>query len=123
MVRRYYLLVLAATALIGVLTACGSSSVKTGSSAVSCTNYPIHASGKYHDEVWIRVSVSNATTQPRHYAIDVALTVRVSQPGTTPAGDVTINGLVAAHSSAELGRKVLTTDVVQRCRVTRLSRS
>ncbi len=88
---------------------------------MSCTNYAIHASGKYHDEVWVRVNVSNATTQPRRYAVDVALSAgQAAGPGCT---HVTVTGLVAANTSAELGRKVLTTDAVQRCRITRLSRS
>jgi hypothetical protein len=120
---RWSVVILVAALLTGGVSACSDSSTTTKTSAVSCTNYAIHASGKYHDEVWVRVDVSNATTQPRHYAVDVALSVRSSQPGAEPATHVTVSGLVAANTSAELGRKVLTTDVVQRCRVTRLSRS
>jgi hypothetical protein len=120
---RYCLAAAVAATLASVLSACSGSTATTGtSSAVSCTNYAIHASGRYHEEVWVRVSVSNATTAPRRYAVEVALSVRGSQPGAA-APKVTVNGLVAANSSAELGRKVLTTDTVQRCRVIRLSRS
>lgn len=120
---RYCLGGLMAAILVSVVSACSGSSATTGtSSGVSCTNYAIHASGRYHDEVWVRVTVSNATTQPRHYAIEVALIVRASHPDAA-SPNVTVNGLVPANSSAELGRKVLTTQAVQRCRVTRLSRS
>ena len=121
--RGYWLVGLAAAVLTGAVSACGSSTAATSASGVSCTSYAIHASGKYHDEVWVRVNVSNRTTQPAHYAVEVDLSVRKSQPGPAPAMHVTINGLVAANTSAALGRKVLTTDSVQRCRVTKLSRS
>jgi hypothetical protein len=120
---RWCLVVLVAALLTGGVSACSESPATTKPSGVSCTNYAIHASGKYHDEVWVRVNVSNATTQPRHYAVEVALSIRSSQPEAPAATHVTVSGLVAANTSAELGRKVLTTDVVQRCRVTRLSRS
>ena len=123
MVRNYWLVGLAAAVLTGTVSACGASPAATGASGVSCTNYAIHASGKYHDEVWVRVNISNPTTQAAHYAVDVNLSVRKSQPGPAPAMHVTINGLVAANTTAALGRKVLATDVVQRCRVTKLSRS
>jgi hypothetical protein len=112
-----------AVLLASLVSACSGSTTATGNSSdVSCANYAIHASGIYHDEVWVRVSVSNPTTEPRRYAVEVALSVRGGQPGAAPV-NVTVNGLVAANSSAELGRKVLTTDAVQRCRVTRLSKS
>ena len=120
---RRFLVIVVAALLSGGVSACSDSTATTKTSGVSCTNYAIHASGRYHDEVWVRVDVSNATTQPRHYAVEVALSVRSSQPGATAATHVTVSGLVAANTSTELGRKVLTTDVVQRCRVTRLSRS
>ncbi len=123
MVRGYWLVGLAAAVLTSAVSACGASTAATGASGVSCTNYAIHASGKYHDEVWVRVNVSNPTTQPAHYAVDVDLSIRKSQPGPAPAMHVTISGLVAANTSAALGRKVLSTDAVQRCRVTKLSRS
>jgi hypothetical protein len=114
---------MAAVIMASLVSACSGSTTATGdSSGVSCANYVIHTSGIYHDEVWVRVSVSNSTAEPRRYAVDVALSVRGGQPGATPV-NVTVNGLVAANSSAELGRKVLTTDIVQRCRVTRLSKS
>jgi hypothetical protein len=121
--HRPWLVVLVAALLSGGLSSCSDSPSTTKTSGVSCTNYAIHASGKYHDEVWVRVNVSNVSAQPRHYAVEVALSVRGSQPESAAATSVTVSGLVAANTSAELGRKVLTTDVVQRCRVTRLSRS
>jgi hypothetical protein len=123
MARGCWLVGLAAVVLAGGVSACSHSTAATSASGVSCTNYAIHASGRYHDEVWVRVTISNPTTKPARYAIDVDLSVRKSQPGPAPAMHVTINGLVAANTSAALGRKVLATDVVQRCRVTRLSRS
>ena len=123
MSSRWCLVTLVAGLLAGGVSACSDSPATTKASGVSCTNYAIHASGEYHDEVWVRVDVSNATTQPRHYAVEVALSVRSSQPESAAATNVTVSGLVAANTSTELGRKVLTTDVVQRCRVTRLSRS
>ena len=121
--RGYCLVGLAAGALAGGLSACSDPPAATAAPGVSCTNYAIHASGKYHDEVWVRVNVSNSSTHPARYAIGVDLSVRSSQPGEAPAAHVTIKGLVAAKTSAELGRKVLTTDVVKRCRVTGISRS
>jgi hypothetical protein len=120
---RWSLVIVVAALLAGGMSACSDSPATTKTSGVSCTNYAIHASGKYHDEVWVRVNVSNATAQPRHYAVEVALSVHNSQQEATAATNVTVSGLVAANTSAELGRKVLTTDVVQRCRITRLSRS
>lgn len=122
-VRGYFLLGLTAAALASAVSGCSDPPPKTAASGVSCTNYPIHASGKYHDEVWVRVNVSNSTTHPARYAIDVDLSVGHSQAGAGLTKQVTISGLVAAKTSAELGRKVLTTDAVNRCRVAGLSRS
>jgi hypothetical protein len=122
-VRGYLLLGLTAAALASTVSACSDPPPKTAASDVSCTNYAIHASGNYHDEVWVRVNVSNSTTHPARYAIEVDLSVGNSQAGAGLTRQVTISGLVAAKTSAELGRKVLTTDAVKRCRVTGLSRS
>jgi hypothetical protein len=123
MVRGYGRAGLAAAVLACAVSACSQSTPATGASGVTCTNYAIHASGKYHYEVWVRVEVNNTTAQPARYAIDVALNVRHTQQAAVTAAHVTLNGLVAGKTSTELGRKVLTTDVVQRCRVTKLSRS
>ena len=48
----------------------------SGASApsVSCANYAIHGTGKYHDEVSVQVSVSNSTTAAGNYTVEVDLT-------------------------------------------------
>ncbi len=115
---------LAAAILVSAATACsgGSSPGITSAPSVSCANYDIHGTGKYRDEVWVRVSVGNPTSATDDYMIDVDLTG--SHPaGATPGTHVTITGLVPARSSAVLSRKVLTTGRVQRCHITRLARS
>jgi hypothetical protein len=109
---------LAAVTLAGALSSCGSSDSAQSAPGLSCTNYALHGAGKYHNELSVRVEVSNSTTQLARYAIGVALT----GSGGAPATNVTINGSVASHRSAELSRKVLTADTVQRCRVTRTTR-
>ena len=125
MLRSYRLVsLLVAVALVGALSACGGSALPAGSA--SCTNYALHGAGKYHNEVSVRVEVSNSTAHPARYAVDVALTAGRGAPADAASTHVTIHGSVAAHASAELGRKVLTADPDQRCRViriTRLSRS
>jgi hypothetical protein len=118
---------LVAVILVGAATACGggpaSTASATSASSVSCTNYALHGTGKYHDEVAVRVSVSNTTSAAGHYVIDVDLTG--SDPAGAPAPDthVTITGLIPAGSSAVLSRKVLATSQVQHCQITRLTRS
>jgi hypothetical protein len=117
---------LVAVILAGAVGACGQSAsgpTFTGASGVSCTNYAIHASGRYHDEVSVRVKASNATARTALFAVDVAMTV--SRPGRTaaPTAHVTIDGPVPSRSSLELGHKVLTVGPVSHCRVTRVSRS
>jgi hypothetical protein len=124
MLRRHYLSGLAAGIVtVGAISACGSSAPATGATGATCTNYAIHASGKYHDEVWVRVNVANSTTKPAEYSIEVDLSAPGSDPVTAAATTVTIVGLVPAKTSAQLGRKVLTTADVESCRVARLSRS
>lgn len=113
---------LAVCVLAGAASGCGSSSQPTSAPGVSCTNYPIHASGKYRDEVAVQVAVSNATSSPARFVVTVDL-ASSKAPGDGTATQVTIYGLVASHSSAELSRKVLTTGPVQRCRITKLGRS
>jgi len=114
---------LAAVILVGAATACGGGSASTTSaSSVSCANYALHGTGKYRDEVLVRVSVSNTTSAGGHYVIDVDLTGS-DPPGAAPDTHVTITGLVPAGSSAVLSRKVLATSQVQHCQITRLTRS
>jgi hypothetical protein len=127
-VLRSYRLVslLVAVALAGALSACGGSASALPAGSVSCTNYALHGAGKYHNEVSVRVEVSNSTAHPARYAVDVALTAGRGAPADAASAHVTIRGSVASHASAELGRKVLTAGPDQRCRViriTRLSRS
>ena len=114
---------LAAAILVSAATACGGGAASSGASAasVSCNNYAIHGTGKYHDEVWVQVSVSNAATQPVNYTIGVDLTVADPAGSGTPAMHVAITGLVAAKTSAELSRKVLSTGQVRHCQITHLS--
>jgi hypothetical protein len=127
MLRRHHLSGLAAAIVtVGAISACGSSAPgasATGATNVTCTNYAIHASGKYRDEVSVRVNVANPTTKPAEYSIEVDLTAPGSDPVAASATTVTIVGLVPAKTSAQLGRKVLTTAEVKSCRVVRLSRS
>jgi hypothetical protein len=114
---------LCAAALAGALAACGSPASSPSAPSVSCANYAIHGTGKYHDEVQIRVSVSNTTAQPVTDTVDVDLTMADSAASGTPTLHVSLTGLVAAKSSADLSRKVLSVGKVQHCRITRSSRS
>jgi hypothetical protein len=114
---------LAAVILVATATACGGGSASTTSApSVSCANYALHGTGKYHDEVWVRVSVSNTTSAAGNYVIDVNLT-RPDPAGATSDTHVTITGLVPAGASAVLSRKVLATSQVQHCQITKLTRS
>ena len=58
---------------------------------------------------------------PVNYAIGVDLTVADPAGSGTPAMHVAITGLVAAKTSAELSRKVLSTGQVRHCQITHLS--
>jgi hypothetical protein len=107
---------LAVASLATALSACGSSDSAAAGPGLSCTNFALHGSGKYHNEVAIRVQVSNSSGQSARYAVGVALTA--SQDAATR---VMIYGPVASHASAELDRKVLTTAAVKRCRVTQIT--
>ena len=113
---------LAAVIMVTAVTACGGSASTTSAPSVSCANYAIHGTGKYHDEVWIRVSVSNTTSAAGNYVIGVDLT-GPDPGGATLDTHVTITGLVPAGASAVLSRKVLSTSKVQHCQITRLTRS
>jgi hypothetical protein len=124
MLRGYRLVCsLVAVTLAGALSACGGSTSVQSSPGVTCSNYPLHGAGKYHNEASIRVEVSNSTAYPAHYAIDVDLTAGQDGPGDAPATNVTIRGSLASHASGELDRKVLTGDPIQRCRIIRILRS
>jgi hypothetical protein len=114
---------LAAVVLASVVSACGGSASTASASTVSCVNYAIHGSGKYHDEVWVQVSVSNTSSKSVNYAVAVNLTAADPDGSGTPATQVTVTGLVAAKSSAELSRKVLTVSQVKHCQITRQSQS
>ena len=115
---------LAAVILVSAATACGGGSAPaTSAPSVSCTNYALHGTGKYHDEVAVRVSVSNSASAAGHYVIDVDLTGSDPAGAAAPDTHVTITGLVPAGASAVLSRKVLATSQVQHCQVARLTRS
>jgi hypothetical protein len=114
---------LAAVIMVSAVSACGGGSASTASApSVSCANYAIHGTGKYHDEVWVRVSVSNTTSAAGNYVIGVDLT-GPDPGGATLDTHVTITGLVPAGASAVLSRKVLSTSKIQHCQITRLTRS
>lgn len=113
----------AALIVTAMITSCADSSHAGATSSVICNSYAITGSGTFHDEIRIRVQVANRTSQPAHYAIDVELDLRHADPSTASSTDVVVSGLVAANSSAELGRKVLTTDAVSQCRIVRMNRS
>jgi hypothetical protein len=114
---------LAAMVLASVMSACGGSAGTPSASTVSCANYAIHGSGKYRDEVWVQVSVSNTSSNAVNYVVDVNLTAADPKGSTTTPAHITVSGLVAAKSSAELSRKVLTVSQVQHCVITGLSQS
>ena len=109
--------------MAGALGGCGGGSNAAQSApGLSCTNLALQGSGTYHNEVSVRVNVTNSTTHRARYAVRVDLTTNGDQPGSTPAVHVTINGSVASGASAVLARKVLTADRVQECRVARIIR-
>jgi len=111
---------LIATAMI---TSCADSSHAGATSRVTCNSYAIHGSGAFRDEIWVRVQIANRTSQPVHYTVDVELTLQSAEPSAASSTDAIVSGLVAANSSAELGRKVLTTDAVSQCRIARVTQS
>ena len=61
--------------------------------------------------------------QPVNYTVNVDLTAADPAGSAAPAMHVAITGLVAAKTSAELSRKVLSVSQVQHCRITHLSQS
>jgi ABC-type glycerol-3-phosphate transport system substrate-binding protein len=113
--------VLIALAAVSGLSACGSSGPASASSGLSCSNYALHGTGQYHNEESVRVQVSNSTAHAALYAVDVTLTGSSGGQAKSFSTLVTVSGAVASHQSGLLGRKVLTTGPVQRCRVTRIT--
>jgi hypothetical protein len=113
----------AALMTAAMVTSCADSSHVSATASVTCNSYPIHGSGRFHDEIWVRVQVANRTGQPAHYTVDVELNLLHADPSAVSSADALVSGLVAANSSAELGRKVLTTDAVSQCRIVRVDRS
>jgi len=119
------------TAAVGLLTAITAASVLAGcgggpsgsatAGSAACVSYPIHGAGKYRYEVRIQVAVTNATSAPASYAVAVNL----AGAGQAGHGDVrvTVTGLVAAATTAQLSHKVLTVGDVKACRVIQVTRS
>lgn len=108
--------------LAGALSSCSASPPASRAASVRCANYALHAAG-YRDEVQVLVAVTNGSSKPGRYTIEVDLTGQSAGPGTVASTRVTITGLVPAKTSAELGRKVLTTGAVSTCRIVQISRS
>jgi hypothetical protein len=112
----------AALILIGTVSACGGNSNAVQSApGLSCVNYALRGSGKFHNELSVRVKIRNSAFRPARYAVDVDLT---TSHDAVAGGHshVMIYGSVASRTSAELARKVLTTDKVQRCQLTQVRR-
>jgi hypothetical protein len=111
----------AAFILIGAVSACGSSDAAQSAPGLSCVNYALQGSGKFHNELAVQVKIHNSTSRAALYVVDVDLTTS-HDPAAGGDSHVKIHGSVASRTSAELARKVLTTDKVQRCRVTKVTR-
>jgi hypothetical protein len=112
----------AAFILIGAVSACGGNSDAAQSApGLSCVNYALHGSGKFHNELAVQVKIHNSASQAALYVVDVDLTTS-HDPAAGGDSHVKIHGSVASRTSAELARKVLTTDKVQRCRVIKVTR-
>jgi hypothetical protein len=113
--------ILVAIVAASLLSACGSSGPVSASQGLTCSNYALHGTGNYRNEESVRVEVSNSTGHAAIYAVGVALTG--ARNGNAPASStvVTVSGAVASHASGLLGRKVLTTGPIQRCRVTHIT--
>lgn len=124
MVLRGYSLVsvLVAAAAASLLSACGSSGPASASPGLTCSNYVLHGTGNYRNEESVRIEVTNSSAHAALYAIDVTLTGKGN--GTSKASTTTlvmVSGAVASHASGLLGRKVLTTEPIQQCRVTHIT--
>ena len=103
--------------LVGALSACGGSDAAQSEPGLSCVNNALQGGGQYHNEVSVRVDVSNSTTHKARYEVRVDLTASSDPPGSAPSMHVMITGPVASSASAVLARKVLTADRVRGCRV------
>jgi len=115
---------IAAVTTVGALTACGGGPAAAQSGpGLNCSNYSLHGGGSYHNEASIHVKVTNSTARRARYTVDVDLTAAHGGSGHTPAVHVTIYGSLASHTSGELGRKVLTGDPIQSCRLVRIQQS
>jgi hypothetical protein len=111
-----------AVAAACLLSGCGSSGPASASPGLTCSNYALHGAGVYRNEESVRIEVSNTTTHAALYAIDVTLTGKGDGTSKAPATTlVTVSGAVASHASGLLGRKVLTTEPIQQCRVTHIT--
>jgi len=113
--------VLVAVGAASLLSACGSSGPASASPGLTCSNYALHGAGVYRNEESVRIEVSNSTAHAALYAIDVTLTGKADGTAKPSATLVTVSGAVASHASGLLGRKVLTTEPIQQCRVTRIT--
>src|SRR5260370_42172022 len=65
---------LVAVTLAGALSACGGSSSVRSSPGVTCTNYALHGTGRYHNEGSVPGEGSNSTAPPARHAIARELT-------------------------------------------------
>jgi hypothetical protein len=122
-VSRGYRRMVFATAfvLLGFVSACGgNSNVAQSAPGLSCVNYALHGSGKFHNELSVQVKIHNSTTRPARYVVEVDL---ITGNDTESHSQVMILGSVASRTSAELARKVLTTNKVQQCRIAKVSRT
>ena len=51
--------------------ACSSSpSAKSVANSVTCTSYPIHGTGAFHDEVQVQVDASNSTASSASFCVN-----------------------------------------------------
>jgi len=100
----------------------GSPSATSAASGVTCTSYPIHGTGAFHDEVLVQVDASNSTASSADYEADVMMTLAGRATADAPV-HVMVKGLVPAGSSAVLSRKVLAAGRDLDCKISRLSRS
>jgi ABC-type glycerol-3-phosphate transport system substrate-binding protein len=112
---------------VGVLAitaaACGGSpSATSAARGVTCTSYPIHGTGAFHDEVLVQVDASNSTASSADYEADVIMRLVGRATADAPV-HVLVKGLVPAGSSAVLSRKVLAAAGDLDCKISRLSRS
>lgn len=109
---------LAMAGLAGVLSGCGGSDAVRSDPGSSCVNNAITGSGQYHNEVSVRVNVSNPATHRALYSVRMDLTTT----GSASPVRLTITGPVASHGSTVLARKVLTAGPVRACHVDRIVR-